>query len=205
MRKDAMVYSQRAVDHRTLSRRRGKELHDAILDAAYAELTEHGYGAFSLDRVAERARTGKTSVYKRWPTRPEIVIAAVLRELPDRMDVPDTGDLREDLIEVLRYFASRLASPIGKVMPGLLAESIRDFELRDAFREHIFAARPLPVDEVLRRAVERGQARPSAVHPRVVMVGPALLREHFFLNGAPIAEDVLADIVDTAVLPLVLI
>lgn len=198
-----MVHSPRGVDHRTLSRRRGKELDDAILDAAYAELVEQGYGAFSLDRVAERARTGKSSVYKRWPTRPKIVMAAVLRELPGRMDVPDTGDLREDLIAALRQFASRLASPIGEVMPGLLAESFKDAALRDAFREHIFAAHPLPMDEILRRAVERGQARPSALHPRVAMVGPALLREHFFLHGAPVSEDVLADIVDAAVLPLV--
>ncbi|WP_328609160.1 TetR/AcrR family transcriptional regulator [Amycolatopsis sp. NBC_00345] len=191
-----------SVDHRTLSRRRGKELDDAILDAALAELTEYGYAAFSLDRVAERARTGKTSVYKRWPGRPEIVIA-LLSRLPERIELPDTGDLREDLLALLRTLANRLAGPLGQVMPGLLAESIKDPELRDAFRAHIFAARPLPTQQILQRAIERGQATDSAAGLQVAMIGPALIREHFLLHGAPIPESVIADIVDNTVLPLV--
>ncbi|HEY2057361.1 MAG TPA: TetR/AcrR family transcriptional regulator [Amycolatopsis sp.] len=197
-----MAPPEPSADHRTLSRRRGKELDEAILDAALAELTEHGYAAFSLDRVAERARTGKTSVYKRWPGRPEIVIA-LLSRLPDRIELPDTGDLREDLLALLRAFAARLAGPLGQVMPGLLAESIKDPELRDAFRAHIFAARPLPTQQILRRAIERGRARSSAADRQVAMVGPALVREHFLLHGAPIPESVLVDIVDHTVLPLV--
>jgi AcrR family transcriptional regulator len=199
-----MVDAQQAVDHRTLGRRRGAELDRAILNAAFAELAERGYPAFTLERVAERAHTGKSSVYKRWPTRPELAIAAVLRELPDRLTPPDTGDLREDLLVVLRHIADRFAGPVGKVMPGLLAESIRDPELRDAFRTQIFAGHPLPTREVLRRAVERGRAKPSALTPIVAMVGPALLREHFLLHGAPVPESVLVDIVDNTVLPLVL-
>jgi AcrR family transcriptional regulator len=197
-----MALPEPSVDHRTLSRRRGKELDDAILDAALAELAEYGYAAFSLDRVAERARTGKTSVYKRWPGRPEIVIA-LLSRLPGRFELPDTGDLREDLLALLRTFADRLAGPLGQVMPGLLAESIKDPELRDAFRTHIFATRPLPTQQILQRAITRGQAADSAAGPQVAMVGPALVREHFLLHGAPIPESVLADIVDNAVLPLV--
>lgn len=197
-----MANPEPSVDHRTLSRRRGRELDDAILDAAHAELAECGYAAFSLDRVAERARTGKTSVYKRWPGRPEIVIA-LLSRLPDRIEVPDTGDLREDLLALLRAFADRLAGPLGQVMPGLLAESIKDPELRAAFRAHILAAQPLPTQQVLQRAVERGQARSSATGMSAAMVGPALVREHFLLHGAPIPEAVLVDIVDNTVLPLV--
>jgi len=198
-----MANSQQGVDHRTLSRRRGEELHNAILDAAYAELGTSGYAVFSLDRVAERARTGKTSVYKRWPSRPELVIAAVLRQLPDVHELPDTGDLREDLLTVLRQFAARLASPVGEVLRGLLTESIKDPELREAFRGQIFAVHPRPTEELLVRAVDRGLAGPAALNPRVVMVGPALVREHFLLHGAPVPEAVLADIVDNAVLPLV--
>jgi AcrR family transcriptional regulator len=195
--------TQRDVDHRTLSRRRGQELDNAILDAAYAELAEVGYATFSLDRVAERAHTGKSSVYKRWSTRPAIVIAALVRQLPDWLDLPDTGDLREDLLAVLREFGDRLASPIGAVLPGLLAESIKDPELREAFRNLIFGAKPLPMEQILRRAVERGQATPSALHPRIAVVGPALMREHFLLHQTPVPESMLTDIVDNIVLPLV--
>jgi hypothetical protein len=104
---------------------------------------------------------------------------------------------------VLHALADRLAGPLGKVMPGLLAESIKDPELREAFRAHILAAQPLPTQQVLQRAVERGQARSSATGLSAAMVGPALVREHFLLHGAPIPEAVLVDIVDNIVLPLV--
>ncbi|MDT4905972.1 MAG: hypothetical protein QOH52_3988, partial [Pseudonocardiales bacterium] len=63
-------------------RRRGAALEDAIREAAYAELTEVGYTAFSVEAVAARARTGKASIYRRWPTKQELVLDALLVTLP---------------------------------------------------------------------------------------------------------------------------
>ena len=63
-------------------RRRGAALEDAILAAAYVELATVGYGAFSVEAVAARARTGKASIYRRWPTKQELVLDALLQALP---------------------------------------------------------------------------------------------------------------------------
>src|SRR5579875_3696618 len=63
-------------------RRRGAELEDAILSAAFAELVEVGYTAFSVEGVAARAGTGKASIYRRWPTKQHLVTDALLSQLP---------------------------------------------------------------------------------------------------------------------------
>ena len=63
-------------------RKRGAALEDAILDAAYTELSEVGYTAFSVEAVAARARTGKASIYRRWPTRAQLMLDALSAYLP---------------------------------------------------------------------------------------------------------------------------
>ena len=85
-------------------RKRGAALEDAILEAAYAELSEVGYRAFSVEGVASRARTGKASIYRRWPTRRELMLDAVClylptpqecgfqRAMPDSMTTAETTD-----------------------------------------------------------------------------------------------------------------
>ncbi|MEV4897159.1 helix-turn-helix domain-containing protein, partial [Nonomuraea sp. NPDC055795] len=95
-------------DHRKQPRRRGEALHAAIFQATLDELAEVGYAKLTMERVAERARTGKASLYRRWPTRLELVMAAVYSVLPDPSDVADTGSLRGDLLALLRHTAAAL-------------------------------------------------------------------------------------------------
>src|SRR5262245_12613408 len=83
-------------------RRRGEEVERAVLRAAVAELEEHGYENFTMDGVAARAGTNKPMIYRRWPSRPALAFAAY-RQLVARPDaVPDTGDLRSDVVALLR-------------------------------------------------------------------------------------------------------
>ena len=84
-------------------RRRGAELEEALLEATWAELSEHGYGALTIDAVAQRAGTSRPVVYRRWAAKPELVLAAVVHVARrDAMAIPDTGSLREDMLAVLR-------------------------------------------------------------------------------------------------------
>jgi AcrR family transcriptional regulator len=80
-----------ATDHRKQPRRRGEALDNAILQAVLDELDDVGYAKLTMEGVAERACTGKASVYRRWPTRVQLVTAAVFSRFPAHDDVPDTG------------------------------------------------------------------------------------------------------------------
>ncbi|AYG84547.1 putative HTH-type transcriptional regulator [Streptomyces hundungensis] len=192
------------LDHRKGPRRRGEELESAILRATLDELTEVGYSALTMERVAARARTGKAAVYRRWPSRAQLVLDACKLGDLSAVDLPDTGRLRSDVLALLRHMAAIMASPLGDIMRGLLGEMSRDPELAELIRERVHAVRPSTVHVILERAVERGEIERWVLTSRRATVATDLLRNQFLLFGAPVADDVIVDIVDDVYLPLVL-
>jgi AcrR family transcriptional regulator len=190
------------VDHRRLPRKRGEALVAAIHEAARAELAETGYAGLTIDRVAERAHTGKASVYRRWPTKVELVIDAVYSGAQGLFEPPDTGELRADVLGLLRRIARGLDGPLGDVLRGLFPAVLSDPEL-DQARIRLVDPAPEPMLAILRRAAERGEVRAEALTELVAGAGPVLLRQYFMLHGAPIPDDVITRIVDEVVLPLV--
>ena len=191
-----------ADDHRRRPRRRGTVLHTAILDAVMAELAEVGYARLSVERVAERAGASKASLYRRWPGKTELVMDAVYHVLPDPGSPPDTGDLRTDLLALFRSVAHQLAGPAGQAMRGLLSDALRDEGRAKQLREYARGTSRRLVEEVVRRAGGRGELDAAAVTPRQLEAGHAMLRLHFLVNGSPIPDGVIVEIVDEVVLPL---
>lgn len=189
-------------DHRKLPRRRGEELAAAIYRATLDELAESGYAKLTMERVAERARASKASLYRRWPTRVALVMAAVYHSLPSLSEVPDTGSLRDDLLTMLRRTAEILGGPAGEAMRGLLAEALGDETVARTFRENSQGAGRRMMAEIARRAVERGEIRPESVTPLRLDTGQALLRQHFLFQGPPIPDRLVVDIVDEVLVPL---
>jgi AcrR family transcriptional regulator len=190
------------MDHRKLPRKRGEALVAAIHEATRAELAETGYAGLTIDRVAERARTGKASVYRRWPTKVELVIDAVYSGAQGLFEPPDTGELRADVLGLLRRIAQGLDGPLGDVLRGLFPAVLSDPEL-DQARVRLVDPAPAPMLAILRRAAERGEVRAEALTELVTGAGPVLLRQYFMVHGAPIPDDVITRIVDEVVLPLV--
>jgi AcrR family transcriptional regulator len=189
-------------DHRTLPRRRGSALHAAILEAAVVEIDEHGYTDFSIERVAERARASKASVYRRWPSKVALVLAAVYDQLPDTVAAPDTGSLRSDLLALFRGAARALAGPAGLAIRGLVGDALRDPELSGQLRSYTRGRSVSALREVLRRAGQRGELSVEMITQRQLEAGLSVLRFHFLVHGAPIADTVIVEIVDEVVLPL---
>ncbi|GAA0935600.1 TetR/AcrR family transcriptional regulator [Nonomuraea longicatena] len=188
---------------RPARRRRGAALEEAILSAAAAELTESGYAGLTMDRVAARAGTNKNAIYRRWPGRLALGIAAY-RRLATTVQPPDTGSLREDALELLRQANRTWSSPLGAVLRDLLAAAGGTAELLGQLQDQSGDAVAAPWLLVLGRAVARGEAAPEALHPRVATSAVVLLRNEFVVRGAPTApDDVLVDIVDEVYLPLV--
>lgn len=189
----------------TPTRRRGAALEDAILRAAAEELRESGYAGMTMDRVAQRAGTNKNAIYRRWPHRAALGIAAY-RHLSDVvLPRPDTGTLRGDALEMLRQANETWSSPHGAILRGLLAAAADEPELLTLMRERSGAdAMDLAWLEMLERAAARGEAPAAAVHPRVASTPMMLLRGEYAARGVPsVPGEVLVEIVDEVFLPLV--
>ncbi|WP_431877068.1 TetR/AcrR family transcriptional regulator [Amycolatopsis sacchari] len=184
------------------TRRRGAALEEAILQAAVDEITESGFGGLTMDRVATRAGTNKNTIYRRWPNRLALGVAAY-RRLAEAVRPPDTGTLRGDALELLRGANRHWSSPLGTILRELITAAGGASELL-AQLDNRAEAEAAPWLAILERAVARGEAAPKALHPRVATVAIVLLRNEFVVRGVPSAPDeVLVEIVDEVFLPLV--
>jgi AcrR family transcriptional regulator len=185
-------------------RRRGAALEQAVLRAAIDELLDVGYAALTMDRVAGRAGTNKNAIYRRWPSRAALAVAAYRQMAAGDLPLPDTGSLREDVLDLLRRANRAWSSPVGIVQRSLLAGVADDPELLSLIQERANDAGSAVWLTVLGRAVARGEAKPEALHPRVATVAAVLLRNEYVTRGMPTAPDhALVEIVDEVYLPLI--
>jgi AcrR family transcriptional regulator len=190
---------------RGASRRRGAALESALLEAAWDELVEKGYDRFTIDSVAERARTSRAVVYRRWAGKPELVQAAALHVGgPQERELPDTGTLRGDVIELIRR-ANESRARIGVQMiiqlGGYFAATGTGMsDLRDAF---LSGRNGSSMDLLLERAASRGEVDLGRVTPRVAAVPFDLYRQELMLTLRAVPDEVIESIVDEVFLPLV--
>jgi AcrR family transcriptional regulator len=187
----------------TKSRRRGAELEEAILDAAWAELSAVGYTALTIEAVAKRAGTSKPVIYRRWANRAQLVMAAWARQRPVDSRTPDTGSLREDLLGLFRRIATRAAGMMSETIAGVMGEAFKHPEVQALLRERLDSA-PLTtsVGTIVDRAVARGELAAAHLPPRVVRLPLDLVRAESVLCGGPVPEEVLTAMVDEVYLPL---
>jgi len=160
-------------------------------------LGETGISGLTVEAIAARAGVGKATIYRRWPSKLPLVVNAI-KTLPE-LPVPNTGTLRGDLREIVRNLAGILqSSPLGRVLPHLIAEGGWDPQLDEAIG-HYVSVRRVPLVEVVRRAVERGQVS-TAADPEALadlLAGPIVNR--LFFSRRPIQGKFL-DLVVRAVL-----
>jgi AcrR family transcriptional regulator len=132
---------------------RSKEL---ILDAASTLLGEEGAAGFSIDAVARRAGVARTTIYRHWPDQAALLIDA-FGHGSEPPPVPDTGSVRDDLVELYTHLSQKLPNTcFGRMLPVLLDASFRDANLAPLHRAFI-RDRRRPARLVLERAIERGE------------------------------------------------
>jgi AcrR family transcriptional regulator len=191
------------------ARRRGLALEDAIRQAAFDELGEVGYTAFSVEGVAARARTGKASIYRRWPTKQELVWDALAAVLPGpeqclpSQQLDDSVTTEQALYEVARRITSVITSPAGDVIRAIKCEALSDPELARLVDERFQAPRRAAMLALLRRGVERGEVRPRAATQLVADVLPAVLMHRVVMQREPIGEAEIREIMEQVFIPLV--
>lgn len=185
-------------------RRRGAKLEDALLDAAWRVLAQHGYSGFTYEAVAARANTSRAVLYRRWPQRDKLMLAT-LRKLfhAHPIVVPDTGSLRGDALAFLRNAATGRARMVTLLNLQLM-EYFRDSgtnarELRDALRlgrtRSAFA-------QIVARAVERGELAKAKRSARIVELPFDLYRYEVFMTMRAVPAKTIVSIVDEVWLPL---
>ncbi|MCO5177264.1 MAG: TetR/AcrR family transcriptional regulator [Thermomicrobiales bacterium] len=142
-----------------VGRPRSAQANRAILAATLQALIEDGYDGMSIEGVAARAGVGKTTIYRRWPGKEELVGAA-LSSLSQDVEVPDTGSARDDLCRLVREFRQHtLSSPIGPVIGRLVSATISSPGLTSIFQETLLRERRSAARTVIQRGIERGQLR----------------------------------------------
>jgi AcrR family transcriptional regulator len=183
-------------------RRRGKALERAIFDAVLRELRTVGYAGLTMEGVAAGARTGKAALYRRWAGKDDLIVDTLDHVLPSPCDLPDHGDVREDLLDLLRLMTAFLNSPTGCAMENLIADIDPDGRFARLLHQRVKEPRKQMLLDVLRRGAERGQVRPEAVNQLVCDVGPALVMQRFSADGPPVPDDYVVSVVDDVVMPL---
>jgi AcrR family transcriptional regulator len=130
----------------------------AILDAAVAILAEQGYSGLTIEGVAARAGVGRPTIYRRWPSKPALVVAALAQSALLAVPAADTGSLRSDLIAVQRHQVELMSSPESRrVTAGLVADLAADPELAESYVSQYLEPRRAVVWQVLQRGVDRGE------------------------------------------------
>lgn len=160
-------------------RPRSQEAHQAILNATLTLLAEIGFGALSIEQVAARARTGKTTVYRRWPSK-EALVGDAIRSLQTDMPVIDTGNLREDLLHMYRAaFQGLEANPLIKPLYlRLFSEWSAGSDVFQVFLTQLISPRFQQFTQMVEKAQNRGDIRQDISPDTAVdlLIGPVLFR-----------------------------
>jgi AcrR family transcriptional regulator len=184
------------------TRRRGQALEAAILDATLDLLAENGLGALTMEGVAAAAHTGKASVYRRWPSKEDLLVDALDRALPPLDDLPDTGSVREDLLGLLRVLLEAINSRTGCVVQSFMFDNSVDKALVEQVKRRAMEPRQRMLIDALARGRDRGEVRPDAVNPRTAEVGPALIVHQYLMHGPPVPDAFVVQLVDDVLMPL---
>lgn len=159
MKRRTAAAAARKTTGRRLGRPRSMESEQAIIDAAMELLVESGYRGLTLARVAKRAKASKATIYRRWPTKEHLVVAAVSR-FPQL--VPhEKGDLVEELLDLTRQHLKRMQSPLMRgLLPQLTAERAHNPSLAAALDPYLDRRRD-PSRQVFSWAIARGELPPE--------------------------------------------
>ena len=134
------------------------DLTEAIRDAVLEELAAHGYGRRSIEGVARRAGVGKTTIYRRWGSKLQMVIDVVSAVAVQGMAPPDTGSLRGDLRAMLTVASVALRHPLARqIVPDLLAEAARNPDIAETLEKALQETQLGFSAAVLQKAMDRGE------------------------------------------------
>ncbi|MFJ2650784.1 TetR/AcrR family transcriptional regulator [Streptomyces sp. NPDC087420] len=185
-------------------RRRGPVLERAILEAALEQLSRVGWNGLTMEGVAAGAQTGKAAVYRRWPSKEDLVADALQAGLPTFGEAPDHGSVREDLYQLCRRMRDAMYSLPGAALRAVVHEC--DGPTAERFHGLIFSGVIEPSNrlfgEVVCRGIQRGDVRPDATGELVFDVIPALMMYRSKMCASEWPDEDIAEMIDRVMVPL---
>jgi AcrR family transcriptional regulator len=181
------------------TRRRGAVLEEAILHAAWAELSTQGYLNFTFEGVIKRAGTSRSVLYRRWPNRLSLATAAILRYIrANPISVPDLGNVRDELCLFLRKFSDRTPPQATRLLFEMNSDmtAVGDSFTHERFRENL-------LDEIIERGIARGEIDEKRLTRRIIRVPSSLVLNEIVVTSRGVSDEVIAEIVDHVFLPIV--
>ncbi|MEU5887515.1 TetR/AcrR family transcriptional regulator [Streptomyces sp. NPDC047461] len=185
-------------------RRRGAVLERAILDAALEQLSTVGWKGLTMEGVAAGAQTGKAAVYRRWPSKEDLVADALQSGLPIIETAPDLGSVREDLLELCRQAREAMYSRPGFALRAVIHEC--DPVQAERFHGVIFNGVVEPtirlLREVITRGIKRQEVRSDAANSYVFDAVPAMMMYRSKMCGSEWNDRDLEEMIDQLMIPL---
>lgn len=172
---------------------------EQLLRATQDLLIEEGFERLTMDAVAKRCGASKATIYRRWPSKTALVVAAAAA-LFQAPELPDTGDLREDLMACGRAYV-QTGGRNAEVLASVISASRHDAALQKASQQALGAPYGGLFEGVLSRAVERGLVRADLDLETLAQVFPALAYQKVAARGLLIGEDDVQRVVDGVLLP----
>ena len=188
----------------TVGRKRDASRDAAILDAAISILAEVGYDGMTMDMVAIRAKAGKATVYRRWATKADMVLEAVARMKREQVDLdnlPDTGNLRDDLLALFRPQPMEETERKLRAMAGMAALLTQHPALADTAHDALVAPWVEANRALMRRALDRGEIPRDADVEMVAQVMPSMGAYRALVRRRPFDRAFLVTMIDGLVLP----
>jgi AcrR family transcriptional regulator len=179
------------------TRRRGKQLEDALYDATLAELAAVGYSALTMEGIAARARTGKAALYRRWSSKHDLVHATLKYALPPAPEPRPDRSARDNLLAMLAAHCDMVAGKTAFPGLGTINQLLHEPELRAIFADTVVGPRLGIIESILQAGATNGEIDATTLTPYTARVGTALINQQVLLTGASPNKRQLAQIVDT--------
>ena len=168
------------------------------MQAVVAELAANGYAGTTVERVAQRAGTAKTTIYRRWGGLDGLLADLMAEHAAREILAPDEGDLDRDLRALARAVVASLADPaIRAAFGSMLAAAVQDPAARGVLSGFL-AGRIARMAVIIDRAVERGELPPDTSAAEVLRTMAILIYGRLFFTGEP-PSPLMADAVAAAV------
>ena len=166
----------------------------AVRKAAFELLAERGYEGVEIPDIAVRAGVNRTTIYRRWPTKSELLLDIVLEEMQAKVPTPDTGSFEGDLAELLASIARVLADPITRNLFHIMGVRADSDEQTAKAREEFWNERFVASGQIVTRAIARGEVAEGISARAVLELGAAPLFYRMLILGEPVDHRAAADI-----------
>ncbi|MEY2567623.1 MAG: hypothetical protein QOE35_2152 [Actinomycetota bacterium] len=177
-------------------RPRSEAADEAIQEATLDLLASEGYANLTMSGVANRAGVSTATLYRRWTSKVDLVVATFLARAGERPD-PDKGSLRDDITAVMREVVDRFTTTTsGRIIRGLVDEIGRNPELAEALRVNLILPRRAALAAMLDRAAARGELRPGLDADVVLDLVFGPLYHRLLITGEPVTTRVMRELTD---------